>query len=169
MTNFFMDRRGKLSVVRTSLFFSGIGLLLLLGSVLYVSVETETARVPLDILKPANAEDWSTLDYGERPIRRVFYRVPTTDLESVVAHYQEQAQQFGAESCTRFPPSGNFQDYNPNQGTVPYEWKCLFERSNLPSVAQSTTIIIQPGIANEDPFLNSEGYTVIEYEQRWFK
>jgi len=167
VTNIFMDKRGKISVVKTSLFFTGLGLLIVLASFLYVTFETDAARSPLDIPLPENAESWSSLEFGDRPIQRVFYRVPTTDVESVVAHYQEQASQFGAEACRRFPPSGDYPGYDPDEGNIQFEWKCLFERSNLPSVAQSTLVIIQPGVPNEDPFLNAEGYTVIEYEQRW--
>lgn|GEM_PF-2440301 len=167
MTNIFMDSRGRISVVKSSLFFVGLGLLIMLASFLFVSVETQAARSPLDVTLPGNAEEWSMLAFEGRPIQRVFYRVPTTDVDSVVSHYQQQAEQFGAEPCNRFPPSGDYPGYDPDEGNVQYEWKCLFERSNLPSVAQSTLVIIQPGVKNEDPFLDSEGYTVIEYEQRW--
>jgi len=167
VTTIFTDRHGKISVVRTSIFFIGLGVLIMLASYVYVAVETEAARSPLDIPLPNNTEDWSILEFGEQPIQRVFYRVPTTDVESVVDHYQAQTQQFGAETCSRFPPNGNFVTFDPDEGNIPYEWKCLFERTNLPGVAQSTLVIIQPGLPNEDEFLDAEGYTVIEYEQRW--
>lgn len=169
MTNYFFDKRGKLSVVKTGLFFMGLGLLFVLGSAAYVAIETESARSPLHIPIPEGAEEWAVQPYGDRPYQEAYYKIATTDIDSVVKHYQEQAIQFGGERCKRLPPNGDFPDYDPDEGTVPFLWQCLFERANVPGVAQTTHVKIQPGIKNEDPFLDSEGYTVILYEQHWQK
>ena len=169
MTNYFFDKRGKLSVVKTGLFFMGIGLLFVVGSVAYVAIETESARSPLHIPIPEGAEEWAVENYGDRGFQKAFYKIQTTDVESVVAHYQQQADQSGSERCKRLPPNGDSPDYDPENGTVPYVWQCLFERSNIPGVFQTTQIRIQPGLKNEDPFLDTEGYTVIQYEQYWQK
>lgn len=169
MTNYFFDKRGKLSVVKTGLFFMGLGLLFVFGSAAYVAIETESARSPLHIPIPEGAEEWAVETYGDRSFQKSFFKILTTDVESVVAHYQQQADQFGSERCKRLPPNGDSPDYDPENGTVPYVWKCLFERANVPGVSQTTQVIIQPGIKNEDPFLDSEGYTVIQYEQYWQK
>ena len=169
MTNYFFDKRGKLSVVRTGLFFLGLGLLFVFASVAYVAIETESARSPLYIPIPEGAEEWAIQSYGERPYQEAFYKILSTDIEGVVDHYQQQAEQFGSDPCKRLPPNGNFPDYDPEAGTVPYIWQCLFERANVPGVSQTTLVTIQPGVKNEDPFLDTEGYTVIQYEQRWQK
>lgn len=167
MTNYFFDKRGKLSVIKTGLFFLGFGLLIVFASVAYVAIETESARSPLHIPIPESAEEWAIQPYGERPYQEAFYKVLSTDIQSVVDHYNQQTQQFGSELCQRFPPNGNFPDYDPEDGTSPYKYQCLFERSNVPGAYQETTVTIEPGVKNEDPFLNTEGYTVIGYEQRW--
>lgn len=167
MTTIFTDRHGKISVVRSSLFFVGLGILIMIASYVYVAVETQTARSPLELPRPDGAQDWYVMSFGDRPIQRTFYTVPTTDIDSVVNYYQNHAQQFGAEPCTRFPPTGNYAGYDPDENAIPFEWKCLFERANLPGVSQSTLVIIQPGVKYEEPPIDLEGQTVIEYEQRW--
>jgi hypothetical protein len=169
VTNYFFDKRGKLSVVKTGLFFMGLGLLFVLGSAVFVAIETESARSPLHIPIPEGAEEWAIENYADRAYQEAFYKIETTDVESVVAHYQQQANDFGSDRCKRLPPNGDFADYDPDDGTVPYLWQCLFERSNVPGVSQTTQVKIHPGISNEDPFLNTEGYTVIQYEQHWQK
>lgn len=169
MTNFFFDNRGKISVVRTSLFFMVIGLLFVFASGLWVAIETESARSPLHIPIPESAEQWGAAETSTaRSYQNVYYRVETTDVESVVAHYQQESQNFGSESCKRLPPNGDYPDYDPEvPGFTPYEWKCIFERANVPGVFQTTEVTIQPGVFDEDPAINSEGFTVIHYEQRW--
>lgn len=169
MTNYFFDKRGKLSVVKTGLFFMGLGLLFVFGSAAYVAIETESARSPLHIPIPEGAENWAVETHGDRAFQESFFKIFTTDVEGVVGHYQQQADQFGSERCKRLPPNGDFPDYDPEEGTVPYIWQCLFERANVPGVSQTTQVTIQPGIKNEDPFLDTEGYTVIQYEQHWQK
>lgn len=168
MTNFFFDRRGKLSVVRTSLFFMAIGLVFLFGSFAYVAIESEAARSPLDIPRPNNAEEWAIQRSPSRPYQEAFYKVHTTDVDSVVEHYQDLVLQYGGDPCKRLPSNGNFPDYDPEQpGLIPYKWECIFERSNVPGVFQRTQVTIQPGIPDENPALDTEGYTVIRYEQHW--
>lgn len=170
MTNFFFDNRGKLSVVRTSLFFMTIGLIFLFGSFAYVAIESEASRSPLHVPIPDTAEEWAIQTSASRAYQEVYYKVETTDVESVVEHYQEQASQFGSDLCKRLPPNGDFPDYDPEvPGLIPYKWECLYERSNVPGVFQTTQVTIHPGVADEDPRRDTEGYTVIRYEQRWQK
>ena len=163
----FFDKRGKLSVVRTSAFFIVIGLLFVVGSVIYVAVETQSSRSPLFIPLPPNAEEWSVQPMSGETRQLVFYKVPTTDVDSVAQHYQLEAQNTDNEDCRRSPTIGNYPDYVPNSGTVPYSWTCIFQRSNIPGVSQTTEVTIQPGVHNDDPFRDTEGYTVIQYDQRW--
>lgn len=163
----FFDSRGKISVVRTSAFFIVIGLLFVVGSFVYVAIETESSRSPLYVALPPNAEEWSVQPMVTEPRQLVYYKVPTTDVESVAEHYQQEARNTDNEQCRRSPAIGNFPDYVPNTGTVPYLWTCIFQRANIPGVSQTTEITIQPGVPNADPFLDTEGYTVIQYDQRW--
>lgn len=171
MTTIFFDKRGKLSVVKTSLFFVGLGLLFAFGSFVFVAIETEASRSPLHVPIPESAEAWGEVQTSQRrAYQEAYYKIQTTEVEAVVEHYQQQADQFGSESCKRFPPSGNFLDYEPDEpGLIPYKWDCLFERANVPGVSQTTQVTIHPGIPNEDPFLDTQGFTVIRYEQRWQK
>ncbi len=161
----FYDKKERFSVIRTGITFGVIGLLFVVGGFLLFQLELNGRRVPLDIALPDGAVEWSQNDFGNRPYRELFYQVPGVEPEVVVEHYANLMNDYDGE-CLRFPPAGDFPDYDPNEGQVPYYYRCFFDASYLDSV-QWTDVQIEPGVPNEDEFLNSEGATVIVYKQEW--
>lgn len=166
MTSIFFDKRGKISVIKTSLFFVAVGIVFVVGAMIAYQLEAASRRSPLFIDLPVTAQDWSTQRASSDAHQLVYYKVPGTDVEAIVAHYQQKASESGNDVCKRNPPVGDFPDYRPNSETVPYEWQCLFDRSDITGL-QYTVVTVQPGTPNSDAFLNTEGFTVIEYDQYW--
>jgi len=88
--------------------------------------------------------------------------------EDVVNYYQGKMDGFydanteeELTSCKRFPSIGEQAEFTRGDpGIVPYEYRCLFDRSGF-NVTQYTTVIIQPGIDDK------EGTTVVAHEQYW--
>jgi hypothetical protein len=147
----------------------------LLLAVLSLSpIDQESRRSPFFPDLPEGAETWGAPDQFGAGLQRVYYRVNGGDIESIadfydekmLSHYGVSPEDASAEDCTRFPPVGNFVDHEPGDGTVPFYYTCMFDRGGL-NLQQSTEVIIQPGVPNEDPFRDSTGAVVIIYDQRW--
>jgi len=168
------DRQGNISVFRVSLAISVFGGLLLFLGILSFVVDQESRRAPFFPDVPTNANSWGGIDQFSASQQRAYYRVDGGNIETVVqfyddlmlSHYNVSVNDLNRERCQRFPPIDNFADYEPGDGTVPFYYTCMFDRGGL-NLQQSTQVTIQPGIPNEDEFLNSEGAVVIIYDQRW--
>jgi hypothetical protein len=95
--------------------------------------------------------------------------VPNTSPDQVVAFYQQKLNEFSnnsGERCVRTPASGD-QIVDPDiPNSVPYKYDCMFDRSGV-NTTQFTQVTIFPGSRSSDPFYNSEGMTVIHYQQEW--
>lgn len=172
MMNFLLDKRGNISVFRVSMAVVAFGAIVILFGFILFQFEQSSRRVPLDIQAPPNAQPYGAVpDPNGIAERQIFYRVPGGDTEHVAAFYADlldnfpdnQPDSFGSkEQCQRNPPVGQFPDYEPGSGNVPFSWKCLFERSSFNSL-QYTLVTIQPGIPENE----TEGDVIIIYEQRW--
>ena len=181
---FLLGRDGKISVFRASLLAIAIGGLFIVGAIVSFQIDQASHQSPLDIETYPGAVSWGGKTTG-RTERSVYYLIPNVDPETVVAYYQQKLNEFygtnpDTESskpadqqepnyeCLRFPRTGNVDNYIPDTGTVPYQYKCTFDRSGFQST-QVTVVVIQPGVSNSsDPnFTNTEGQTVVEYQQRW--
>lgn len=172
--SFLLGRDGKISLVRASVLIGVVGFAFLVIGILSFTLDQQSRRAPLDIAPPPGAQPWGAPEDRGPGWRFVYYRVPNGDASAVATHYdQKMREHYGTsledprrETCERFPPQGEFPDYDLQAGTIPFYYICLFDRSGLNST-QWTQVDIQPGVPNEDPFLNSLGSIVIVYEQRW--
>lgn len=188
---FLTDRRGAFSYLRLSIFVGVLGVLVIVGGVFLAQFDQNSRRTPFFVELPQGAQVWGSPQVLRGDWQRVYYRVPAAEIEAVVAFYNQKLQEHygtnntnttSAERCQRIPATGAFTNipneqrpagdglvYDPKYvpGTsVPFQWKCLFDRSGFNTV-QFTQVIIHPGLPNTDPFLNSEGSVVIIYDQQW--
>lgn len=164
-----MNKRGGISVVRVGLIAGGVGLLLIILGIASFYGEQASHRAPFDIDPFPGAEVWgfgqdnTAAGYQER-----FFKTPATP-EEVMAYYQQKmVEHYGAgqEHCIRNPPTGSAPMLPDNPSSIPFQFTCLFDNSGI-GTTQYTRILIYPGTPHEDPFRDSQGETVILYEQHW--
>ncbi len=161
------NKRGELSIVRIGVIAGIIGIVVIALGIASFFFDQRSRNAPLDIAVYPNAEAWGQRDVRATS-RRLFYRVAEVSPQQVADYYQQRLNEYsgGQERCVRLPESGE-NPINPNNPfSIPYQYRCMFDRSGF-QATQYTRVVIYPGTANPDPFLNSEGYTVIEYEQVW--
>lgn len=162
-------RRRGLSFFQISLITAGLGIALLVGGVGVFFLDQASRREPLDIELYPSAIPYT--DQQINPTRlKTFYRVLDADTDQVATFYQERMREHysdvtdtAAPTCVRVPEIGEA-DVEP--GIVPFFYRCMFDRSGFFS-SQWTQVTIFPGVFNENPDLNTEGETLIEYEQYW--
>lgn len=184
---FLTNRQGNLSYIRLSILIGVIGALLVGFGFLTFQLDQQSRREPFFVDLPPNAQQWGTIDKIRPDRQRVFYRVAGNDVDSIAKHYNQLMERFYApsgsgERCQRNPSVGAYTNIpdsqrTPNDGLiyranfdpsreVPFQWRCVFDRGGFNAI-QSTEVIIQPGIASDDPLRDSAGYVVIVYDQRW--
>jgi hypothetical protein len=168
--NLVNDKNGEVSFFRISLLLLAIGVLVLVGFIIYFLVDQASYGAPLEVPLPSGAESWGT---DASPIggqRSRYYLVQSSSPEDIAAFFDQEMIRFygSAEAdpnrvrCQRQPAFGDFAGYVPGEGRVPYEFKCLFERSGF-NVSRWTQVTIQPGVAENE----SAGATVIKIDQQW--
>jgi hypothetical protein len=161
------NKRGELSIVRIGVIAGIIGIVVIGVGIASFFFDQRSRNAPLEVALYPNAETW-----GERDVRptsrRVFYRVPEVAPQQVADYYQQKLSEHSGnqDRCVRLPEAGENPIDPSNPFSIPYQFVCLFDRSSF-QATQYTRVVIYPGTANPDPFLDSEGYTVIEYEQVW--
>jgi hypothetical protein len=163
-----MNRRGGIPIVRLGLGAGLIGALLVgLGVAAYLA-DQSSRRTPFDIPLYPSAEAWGTGEVTQGS-RELFYRVANASPEQVVGYYQQKmVEHYGnnQEHCVRMPPTGEAPTSADVPNFIPFKYTCLFDNSGINS-SQYTRVEIYPGSYHEDPFMNSQGQTVILYEQHW--
>jgi len=177
MTGFFFNRNGDLSFFRIGLLIAAVGGLMLIGAVVFTASDQAAFRTPLEIELPSD-----TQQVGEEilsPISRRLYFESALSPEAVAVYYDSKLAEFlqtqgvdpndpNRDRCLREPRDDNYQGYVPGNGTVPYEFRCLFQQISLSNgIDKSTLVVIQPGVRNDAAGTNYEGTTRIEYEQYW--
>jgi hypothetical protein len=160
-------RDGNLSIIRVGMIAAIIGVLFIIGAVVFFFIDRGSHQVPLEIEPFPGAAD-SGVVARSGASQTEFFQVTTASPEDVVAYYQGKMDSFygaGTErelrECKRFPSSGEqlaFRRGDP--GVIPYQYTCLFDRSGF-FLSQFTTVIIQPGIDE------NEGITIVAHEQTW--
>lgn len=157
-----------MSVVRIGLIGGVIGIVLLLVGVFSFIADQQSRRMPLDVEPFPGAEVWGYGDTRSNQ-RTLFYRAPGVDPVTVASYYQQRMGSFygdNAEHCVRNPSVGD-NPIPPNEpNAIPYEYRCMFDRSGM-GTSQYTLVKIYPGLASNDPDYNSVGSAVIVYEQVW--
>ena len=160
-------RDGNLSVFRVGTIAAIIGVLFIVGAIVFFFIDRGSHQVPLEIEPyPGAAESGVIPRSGTSQTE--FFQIASISPEEVVAYYQGKMDGFygaGTErelrECKRFPSSGEqleFQRGDP--GVIPYQYTCLFDRSGF-FVSQFTTVVIQPGIGDK------KGITIVVHEQTW--
>jgi hypothetical protein len=164
------NRKGGISVIRVGSIAAVIGVLLVVGGIISFMVDQSSYRVPLEVPPYPNAVPWGGERMRSDTWRYVYYQAPNVTPEEVMDYYNGKMREYygsgqDADDCNRYPPEGTFPDAD-QPGVLPYQFICLFQRNGLGAI-QTTKVTIQPGVYNEDPALNTQGMTVIEYEQQW--
>ncbi len=164
-----------MSIFRISLIAVIIGVVFLVGAIVAVLVEQQSYRAPLVIDAPAGAVRLGEVAEGTSGTRSTVFYETTLPIEDVLAHYERLMADFYdtnpndplRERCRRTPAgTAVYPNFQVGNGTVPFEYKCLFERSGI-NVTQETLVIFQPGVRNDAEGINNEGKTMIYYEQFW--
>lgn len=162
-----------MSIARISIIAVIIGAVILVGGLTIYAFEQQSYRQPLVIDPPDGSSLLQQRDLSSNT-RRIFYTLDG-DPEPVVAYYDRlmaeyydtDPQDLMRERCRRIPDGTAVSpEYAPGNGVVPYEYRCLFDRSTF-NLDQFTEVIIQPGIRDDARELNFEGRTIIQYEQYW--
>lgn len=160
-----------MSVVRIGIIAAIFGVVFVIAGLVLFSIEQESYRSPLVIDPPQGA-----IFRGEERLggtnNRLYYET-TASVDEVVAYYNQlmaefyQGEEF-PERCRRNPAgTAFFPDYAPGNGIVPFQHRCLFQRSGIRGVERSTEVFIQPGVRNDATGMDNTGLTRIEHVQYW--
>jgi hypothetical protein len=180
---FFVDKNGGLAPFRISLAAGALGIGVLVLSFFGFLLDQESRRAPYFPPVPNGAEEWGFPRAGFGNNKQfVYYRIQDGNVAEVADFYNQRLEEMepGADGnrCERFPTIGTFADPQYNSRGEPlqtdfdpatqpaFHYICMFDRSGF-NVTQWTEVMIYPGLPDEDEFLDSEGYAVIEYEQVW--
>jgi hypothetical protein len=162
------SRRGGFPLFRVGVLVGIFGAILVIGGIVAFFSDQASRQAPLEVEPFPGAEFWG---YGDQSVggQTVFYRVSGALPEDVAIYYEERLDAHAGdpnENCVRVPDSGEFDVYDASRGEVPFLYKCLFDRSGF-NQTQYTEVIVMPGLPNENPEYNTEGMTVVQYNQRW--
>lgn len=174
MTSFLLGRDGKISIFRVGIAAAVLGVLFAIGGFVVFALEGNTYKSPLFIDPYPGAQQWGDPKNLSDSERTIPYQIKGATPEQVLEYYQKKLDDIYHQDpnepnakCQRFPPTGNFPDFdNHKPGVVAYYYSCAFERTGF-RASQSTIVTIQPGIHNDDPKLNTEGMTIVQYTQQW--
>ncbi|HLU12089.1 MAG TPA: hypothetical protein VK003_20605 [Oceanobacillus sp.] len=163
-----MTKSGGISIVRLGLLAGLIGVLLVGAGIAAFYADQSSRRVPFEPPLYPGAEPWGT-GTVQSNMRELFYRVPDVPAEEVAQFYQQKmVEHYGnnQEHCVRMPPAGEAPTSPNVPNFIPFQYTCVFDNSGF-NTSQYTRVLIYPGSYHEDPFMNSQGQTVILYEQHW--
>ena len=163
-----MNKRGGISIVRLGLIAGLVGVLLVGFGIVAFTSEQATHRTPFAPPLYPGAEAWGTGNVGESS-RELFYKVSNATPDEVARFYQQKMiEHYGnnQEHCVRNPPEGEAPTSPNVPNFIPFQYICMFDNSGF-RTTQYTRVLIYPGSSSEEAFLDSEGQTVILYEQHW--
>lgn len=172
-----MNREGNLSVFRVGVLLAVLGVLGIGAGFVFWNMEHAARQSPLNVELYPGAAEYSREEAEGRSRRTIYYQT-NAPTEDVVAYYQAELDDFtnsdprdpDREQCVRQPREGNFENFEPGTGLLPYYYDCAFDNSYLDST-QVTFVRIQPGVRldSDDPAqaYDQEGLTFIIYDQDW--
>lgn len=164
-------RDGKLSFLRLGILGALIGILVIVAGLILFFIDRASHQVPLDIDPYPGAQRLDGQLTRANNIRSIYFHISGASADDVAAYYQQKLDQFygnnsndqSRETCVRNPRFENFPEFDEGvEGVVPYEYRCVFDRSGL-NISQYTQVTIQPGIEAT----GTEGLVVVEYTQYW--
>lgn len=173
MAGFFLNREGDLSIFRIGILIAIVGGVLIVGGFVLASAEQASYRAPLDIEPPPDTVQLFEEDLS--PVTRRLYFESLMSPEDVSRYYDAELAELqglplgdlNRDRCIRSPRDGNYQTFVPGNGSVPYEFQCIFQQVSLLGVDRSTFVRIHPGVRNDEDGTNYEGTTRIYYDQLW--
>ncbi|GAB4508510.1 MAG: hypothetical protein OHK0046_01170 [Anaerolineae bacterium] len=171
--SFLNNRDGNLSLFRVGIAIAFLGAAIGVGGFVLVQVDQAQRRSPFYIDPYPGAVERFTQGVSETE-QRVVYEVGGTDADTVAEYYQRELDDhlgsdrsnINRERCERVPRTGEFSDYRPGDGTVPFLHRCAFDNSTF-NATQYTIVTIHPGIRNDATGTDDTGLVLIEYEQHW--
>lgn len=169
---FLTDSKGNLSMMRVSIFVAVIGGFFLVGGIIAFFLDQESRKTPLMIELPPGAVQSGESNQGVAR-RELYYIVPGGNIAEIqqfydrkmLEHYANTPGNNQGERCIRFPPVGNFAEFDQGRSPTPFYITCMFDRSGLNST-QWTQVTIRPAISI-DVNIDIQNTVVIIYEQRW--
>ncbi|MCC6612063.1 MAG: hypothetical protein IT320_01230 [Anaerolineae bacterium] len=161
------SKKGR-SLLRNIIIIAVIGAILIGGGALSFFADRASHQAPLNVDPYPGAELWG---YGDqtRTSRLVYYKIRDASPEVVAEYYQDKLSQHSngtQDQCVRLPEIGEFPASDLGPGLPPYRYVCHFDNSGF-QATQYTKVTISPGLYNADPEYNTEGLTVVQYEQAW--
>jgi hypothetical protein len=176
VAGFFTNKQGDISVVRIGLLAGGLGLLAIIIGIIFWNLEHHARKSPFNVAPYPNMVEVRRVDHT--PYQRTILYQAVGDADQIATYYQAQLDNHLNQRtddpmrnnthilCVRVPVAGNFSDYAPNNGKVPFYHRCGFDNSFYGS-HQSTMIEIQPGVMDVANDVDYTGTVWIIYEQRW--
>jgi hypothetical protein len=177
MISFFMNREGNLSVFRVGVLIGILGLIAIVAGFLFWNLEHQSRQSPYSPELYPGAEEVRVDEAENFPRQTILYRTQANP-DDVAAFYQGLLDDLEGQDprdpqrqqehvlCVRLPSVGDFPDYVPGSGNLPYYYRCAFDNSFFES-QQVTVVQIEPGVRDDAQGVNNEGTTFIVYDQRW--
>lgn len=167
-----MNSKGGISVVRMGTIAVVIGILVVIAGYVAFLLDQRARYKPLQVEPPTGAVYDGKVPVSGRA-QELYYHMPagTMDADAVAAYYNDKLATFERDleeptQCVRSPQFGEYIDYRPGNGLVPFQYLCMFDNSGF-NTLQFTEVTIQPGIPHDDPEMNTEGQVIIRYVQEW--
>lgn len=164
----FVGSDGNISIFRVGIIAGVLGAIVIVGGFALFSLEQAANRQPLEVVVPESATLVATEDLSS--FRRLYYESPESP-EAIAIFYDGKLTEFYGDSpdrqfCVRLPSDGTMPGYIEGNGSVPYEFRCLFSASSI-NIERYTEVLIQPGVRNDTTGEDYSGRTRIELEQIW--
>lgn len=164
----FVGSDGNISIFRLGIIAGILGAIVIVGGLALFSLEQAANRQPLEVVVPASAVAAGVENYSS--FRRLYYESPESP-EAIAAFYDTKLAEFYGNSpdrqfCVRLPSEGINPGYVEGNGSLPFEYRCLFSASSI-NIERYTEVLIQPGVRNDAAGFDYTGRTRIELEQIW--
>lgn len=176
MAGFFTNKEGDVSVFRIGVLAGALGLIAIIIGVVFWNLEHHARKSAFSVALHPNMVEVRRVEHT--PYHRTILYQLEGNADQVATFYQAQLDKHLNQNptdpmrgnthtlCVRVPSGGEFTDYRPGNGLVPYYHRCDFDNSFYGS-HQSTMIEIQPGVIDPENDIDYTGLVWVLYEQRW--
>lgn len=164
----FVGSDGNISIFRVGIIAGVLGAIFIVGGLALFSLEQAANRQPLEIIVPESAVAAGSETFSS--FRRLYFE-SSESADVIATFYDEKLAEFYAnsqdhQSCVRNPSTGTLPGFVEGNGSVPFEYRCLFSASSV-NIERYTEVLIQPGVRNDSAGTDYTGRTRIELEQVW--
>lgn len=170
----FLNREGNISVFRVGVLMALLGVIAVIAGLVFWQLEIERRKSAFNVPVYPEATEVRRDEMEGQPQRVIYYTTEASP-SAVAEHYQQELDDHTGqdpnatnkpETCERTPANGNFEDYEPGSGNLPFYYRCVFDNSFL-NYDHLTVVHIEPGVRNEAEDSDNTGQTIILYDQRW--